>query len=77
MLDPARVLADEQLGEVVEDPEHAAAPAREARLADPRQALVGAHEDDDHRIVVPRARQLTGNVSIAVIFIRPSRRLPR
>ena len=50
----ARVLADEQLAEVVEDAEHAAAPAREARLADARQPLVGADEDDDHRVVVAR-----------------------
>ena len=38
--------------EVVEDPEHSAPLSGEARLADPRQALVGAHEDEDHREVV-------------------------
>ena len=41
--------------EVVEDAEHAAAPPAEARLADPRQPLVGADEHDDHRVVVTRA----------------------
>ena len=40
--------------EVVEDPEHAAPAAGEARLADARQPLVGADEHDDHRVVVTR-----------------------
>ena len=54
VLDPAGILADEQLLEVVEDAEHAATPAGEARLADSRQALVGPDENDDHRVVVAR-----------------------
>ena len=55
VLDPARVAPDEQVGEVVEDPDHASPPSGEARLADPGQPLVRANEDDDHRVVVPVA----------------------
>ena len=50
----ARVLADEQLGEVVEDAEDAAPLTGQARLADARQPLVGADEHDDHRVLVAR-----------------------
>ena len=49
VLDLARVLPDEQLGEVVEHAEHRAPLPGQARLADAREALVGADEDDDHR----------------------------
>ena len=48
----AGILADEQLREVVEDPDHAAAAAGEARLADAGEPLVGTDEDEDHRVVV-------------------------
>ncbi len=54
VLDLARVLADEQLGEVVEDAEDAASLTGQARLADARQPLVGADEHDDHRVLVAR-----------------------
>jgi hypothetical protein len=55
VLDPGRILADEQLGEMVEDAEHAATAAPEARLADSRQPLVGADENEDDRGVVASA----------------------
>ena len=55
VLDLPRVLPDQQLAEVVEDAEHAAAPPAEARLADPRQPLVGADEHDDDGVVVALA----------------------
>ena len=55
VLDLRRILADEQLPEVVEDADHAAAAPGEARLADPGQPLVRAHEHEDHGVLVARA----------------------
>jgi hypothetical protein len=54
VLDPRRVLPDQQVAEVVEDAEHAASATGEARLADPCQPLVGADEHDEHGVVVAR-----------------------
>ena len=55
---------------MVEHAEHPAPLPAEARLADPGQPLVGADEDDDHRVVVARVPTLKGRVSISVIFMR-------
>jgi hypothetical protein len=54
VLDLRRILTDQQLAEVVEDPEHAAPTPGEARFSDTRQPFVGADEHDDHRVVVAR-----------------------
>jgi hypothetical protein len=55
VLDPRGILSHEELGAVVEDAEHAAPLSGQAGLADARQPLVGADENDDDGVVVAAA----------------------
>jgi hypothetical protein len=53
VLDPGRVLPDQQVAEVVQDAEHPSSAPGQAGLADAGQSRVRADEHEDHGVVVP------------------------